>query len=177
TQNLAHEHFAHKTSKTTKLFPEAECVGDLWKIIQHSNTLQAEIKTASSLEHDPCATNYLPKAEPVGDFAKHIQNKAENKTILLWHYHPQQMQHYRNRNSFKQKWQEKDKKTSTQGSNTPYNASQEKPLKAQHSYKYNKKKTAFLHNKSLRTQNHDSNSPFAKLAVLRDQLKRDKDAL
>ncbi|WP_245406969.1 hypothetical protein [Bartonella sp. 1-1C] len=176
TQNLVHQDLAHNTSKTRKLFPEAECVGDLWKTIQHSNSLQAEIKTVSSLKQRPCATDCLPKAEPVGDFAKHIQNKTENKTILLWHYHFQQTQHDRNRNSSKQKWQEKSQKTSTLGSNTPYNASQEKPLKAQHSYKYNKKKNASSHNKSPRTQSYDSNSPFAKLAVLRDQLKRDKDA-
>ncbi|OPB32260.1 ATP-dependent RNA helicase SUPV3L1/SUV3 [Bartonella sp. AR 15-3] len=176
TKNLAHEHSSHNTSITTALFPEAECVGDLWKTIQQSNTLQAEIKTTSSLEQSPCATDCLPKAEPVGDFVKHMQNTAENKTVLLWSYHPQQTQHYRNRDNSKQKQQEKHKKTSTQESNTHYNTSQKKPLKAQHSYKDNKKKTASLHKKSLRTQNYDSNSPFAKLAVLRDQLKRDKDA-
>ncbi|CBI76926.1 conserved protein of unknown function [Bartonella clarridgeiae 73] len=176
TKNLVDKHSSNSTPITTDLFPEAECVGDLWKTIQESSTLQTEIKTISPLKQHPCVIDYLPKAEPVGDFAKHMQNTTENKTVLLWRYHYQQTHHHRNRNSSKQKWQEKYKKTSTQIGNTRHDASHERFLKAQHSYKYNKKKTVSVQNKSPRTQNHDPNSPFAKLAVLRDQLKNDKDA-
>ncbi|WP_078719312.1 MULTISPECIES: hypothetical protein [unclassified Bartonella] len=173
-KNLLDKHSFPSTPITMELFPEAECIGDFWKTIKESSTFQTETKTSSPLEQHPCAIDCLPKAEPVGDFAKHMQNKAENKTVLLWRYHYQQMNHHRNRDNSKQKWKEKHKKTFTQRGNTLHETSYEKPLKDQHSCKYNK--TTSVHSKSSRKQNHDPNSPFAKLAVLRDQLKNDKDA-
>ncbi|EYS95444.1 hypothetical protein H709_00121 [Bartonella bacilliformis CUSCO5] len=174
---------------TTQSCPEAEFVGDQWQIIEISDTPQNNEKNA---DKPSCAVEALPEAEPVGNFAHYKHTAESNKVILLWRYNHQRTHHAQNNhNKFGQKRQDQYKKAFKIKSNTTdkiFHKDASHPQKdafsihkdASHkkrSYENNNFQGDFSKKKLSHGRNHpDPDSPFAKLAVLRNQLTSNKKA-
>ncbi|WP_455476921.1 hypothetical protein [Bartonella sp. B41] len=157
---------------TKQSTPEAECVGDQWKIKSEFKTAEEKKENLSEcVKKQYLPNDHLPEAEPVGDFAKQKRIATEDKVILLWRYN---YHTHKKRDKFGQNRQNKHRGAfkSRDSENTSH-----KTL----SYSKNFDKSASLHSKSQKskasqiTKRSNSDSPFAKLAVLRDQLINNKE--
>ncbi|WP_375666237.1 hypothetical protein [Bartonella sp. TT121SHDZB] len=177
-QNL----LAHKTSSpvngTTQDVPAAECVGHQWQTINALETTQEEKNTSSScVEKRPNNINRLPAAEPVGNFAKPPLPAAEDKVILLWHYR-HQLHHrtQKKRDKSGNKWQNKPKSALEKNRNE--NSPHEALSQTKHSHKFQKSPGKRANHKPFQKEKRlNPDSPFAKLAVLRDQLTKNTHTL
>ncbi|WP_455466986.1 hypothetical protein [Bartonella sp. B39] len=163
---------------TRQTVPEAECVGDHWQTICTSETTQEKKEVLpASVETHPNATDCLPAAEPVGDFAKQKHLATEDKVVLLWRYN-HQFHHYaqKKRDKSGYRWKNKPKKSFKKGESANENTSQEAVSDTRHSYKSHKPRIKRGNNKSFQKEKHlNLDSPFAKLAVLRNKLINNKD--
>ncbi|MET3559362.1 ATP-dependent RNA helicase SUPV3L1/SUV3 [Bartonella japonica] len=168
-QNKASTH-THECT-ITQVVPEAEWVGTPWQTTRDSETNQKEKE-----DELPCVktqldgTDCLQPAEPVGDFAKQNPAAEEDKVILLWHYHYHRQTH-KNRDKSGQKGSNKPKKAfkkaPTMGEKNP----QETASHTKHSHKSHNPHKKRADNKSFHKEKRSHpDSPFAKLAALRDQL-------
>ncbi|WP_455480200.1 hypothetical protein V4B17_06230 [Bartonella sp. B23] len=174
-QHLLADKVCANTCTTTKNVPEAEFVGDHWQRICTSETTQEKKEVLpASVETHSNAADYLPDAEPVGDFAAQKRLTTEDKVILLWRYNHQfhnYAQKKRDKSSYK--WQNKPKKPFKKKENANGNTSQEAASGTNNSYKPH---TKHGNNKSFQKEKHTNpDSPFAKLAVLRNKLINSKD--
>ncbi|UNE55597.1 hypothetical protein [Bartonella machadoae] len=176
-QHLLADQASSHTYKTTQAVPEAECVGDQWQNMKTLETIEETKNTLSPcLKTQPNTTDCLPAAEPIGDFAKQNLSIEEDQVVLLWHYHPP-LPHpsHKKREKSGHKWQNKPKKTFKKGENTDGKAPQETISPKKHSYKSNAPHSKPMKSKPFQKgKRSDSDSPFAKLAVLRDQLTNNK---
>ncbi|EJF78485.1 hypothetical protein MCO_00669 [Bartonella sp. DB5-6] len=177
---LAHEASSHACT-TTEDVPVAECVGDQWQTMKALETIQGEksvLSTCVGTQPNIIVNTIdcLPAAEPVGDFAKQKRIATEDKVILLWRYHHHSHNHaHKNRDKSGHKWQNKQKKSFKKRANVNENTLQEAALHTKHSYKSSKSHTKRANNKPPRREMRPNlDSPFAKLAALRDQLTNDK---
>ncbi|WP_455481852.1 hypothetical protein V4P56_05210 [Bartonella sp. B35(2025)] len=178
-QTLPQNKISTHTNPTKQNVPAAECVGDQWQIMNTSKTAQEEDKrilSSSCAEEQICAMNHLPSAEPVGDFAKQKRITAGDKVVLLWRYNHH---FHKNRDRSGQKWRSKQREFFKKGDNTNQNIFQKSPKSPSRTKHFNKSKnshTKHSNNKLSRIEKHPNpDSPFAKLAALRDQLTNDKD--
>ncbi|MFT4359069.1 hypothetical protein ACMX04_00435 [Bartonella bacilliformis] len=174
---------------TTQSCPEAEFVGDQWQIIAMSDTPQNNEKDA---DKSSCAVEAFPEAEPIGNFADYKHTTESNKIILLWRYNHQRTHHTQNNhNKFGQKRQDQYKKafkTKNNTTNKIFHNNVSHPQKdalfihkdAPHkkrSYEKNNFQGDFSKKKFSHERNDpDPDSPFAKLAVLRNQFISNKKA-
>lgn len=152
---------------TVQEYPEAECVGDQWQTMQEAKTTQEESKTSTT-------KNSLSDAEPVGNFAtQKPATAAKEKIILLWRYnHQHHHNSHKPRDKFGQKRQNKHRKILKNEDDAHSEVAFKAPLYTKRPYKNDKAYNDRLQNTPSHTQKHpDPNSPFAKLAALRDQLK------
>ncbi len=185
-QNLLAHKASSSINETTQDVPAAECVGSLWQTISASGTTQEEQNTsslntlpsASCIEKHAHNTNHLPSAEPVGNFAKATSPTAEDKVILLWHYRHQLHRHIqKKRDKSGHKWKNKPKSAVQKEGNANGNFPQEAPSQTKRSHKFHKSqdKRANANYKPFQKEKRlNPDSPFAKLAVLRDQLSNHK---
>ncbi|PIT70339.1 hypothetical protein [Bartonella tribocorum] len=193
-QNLLAHQGSSSVTATTQGAHAAECVGSLWQTIATSEITQEEKNTSSLNTFSSCIekhahnTNRLPAAEPVGNFAKATSPTAEDKVILLWHYRPQLHQHtQKKRDKSEHKWKNKSKSAVKKGGNVNRNAPQEAASQTKHSHKFNKSQELHKSQEFHKSQDKRANykpfqkekrfnpdSPFAKLAALRDQLTNHK---
>ncbi|EJF82805.1 hypothetical protein MCU_01306 [Bartonella elizabethae Re6043vi] len=180
-QNLLADHSSFPVAATTQEARPAECVGSLWKTITTSQTIHEEtntssLKTLSSHIAPPKKTNCLPAAEPIGNFAKPALTKAEDKVILLWHYKHQFHHHtQKKRDKSGHKWKNKLKSSVKTGDKANGNFSHEASSPTKRSHKFHKSQDKRANFKPFRTEKRlNPDSPFAKLAVLRDQLTNHK---
>ncbi|WP_026501447.1 hypothetical protein [Bartonella vinsonii] len=176
-QHLLVQQSSAHTNISVQDIPAAECVGDQWQTMKASKTAGEKEALSSCVQTQQRSTNCLPAAEPVGDFAKQKRVTAEEKVILLWRYHPQ-FHHsaHKNRDKSRHRGQHKPKKAFKKGGNANENASQATISQAKHSYKSHKPLTKRANHKSFQKEKRPNpDSPFAKLAALRDQLTKDKD--
>ncbi|WP_455477940.1 hypothetical protein V3565_04080 [Bartonella sp. B10] len=155
--------------------PEAECVGDQWQKINTSETKQEEKRMLSSCAEEQIRNiNHLPAAEPVGNLFKQKQIIAGDKIVLLWRYN-----HYshKNRNKSGQIRRNKHKEVSKTENGTNQNTLRNSST---HNKRFSKSKTTHTkhsHHKVSRIDKQlNPDSPFAKLAALRDKLTNDKDS-
>ncbi|WP_346418148.1 hypothetical protein [Bartonella sp. WD12.1] len=126
-------------------------------------------------DHLPAAEPDLPAAEPVGAFAHQNCVAAEDKIVLLWRYNYQHNRHS-NRGKSDQKRQNKHRKTFKKEASTSKVPFKKEASQATSAHKYTKTPTQYTKNKPSQTRKTpDPDSPFAKLAALRDQLQSDKD--
>ncbi len=181
-QNL----LAHQTSspinRTMQDVPAAECVGSQWQTISASETTQEEKNTSSQntlssgIGKHPDKTNRLPAAELVGNFAKFSLPTEEDKVVLLWHYRHQFHHHtQKKRDKFGNKWQNKPKSAVKKEENTNGSSPQEVPSQTKRSHKFHKTQSKRANYKPFQKEKRlNPDSPFAKLAVLRDQLTNHK---
>ncbi|WP_034987457.1 hypothetical protein [Bartonella florencae] len=171
---LTHKTSAHSCT-TAQNIPAAECVGAQWQTMP---TPQEETNTASPyFETQSHTIDTLPAAEPVGDFAKQKHIAAEEKVVLLWRYN-YHFQHntQKKRDKSGYKWQNKPKKAFKKGESANEKSPQETTSQRKVSYKFHKHHNKRVNNKSLQREKlPNPDSPFAKLAALRDQLKNSKD--
>ncbi|WP_208433571.1 hypothetical protein [Bartonella taylorii] len=118
----------------------------------------------------------LPAAEAVGDFAKQKRIAAEDKIVLLWRYYHHSHNHaHKNRDKSGHRWQNKPKKAFKKGTKANENTPQEAPGHTTPPYKFGKSHSKRVNNKPSRKETRPNpDSPFAKLAALRDQLTKDK---
>ncbi|EJF97757.1 hypothetical protein ME9_00136 [Bartonella taylorii 8TBB] len=176
---LAYEASSHACT-TAQDVPAAECVGDQWQTMKASQTTQEENSVLTTcVETQPnivANIDCLPAAEPVGDFAKQKHITVEDKVILLWRYHYHSHNHaHKNRDKSGHRWQNKPKKAFKKGANANENTPQEAPAHTKHSYKSGKSHSKRVNNKPPRKETRPNpDSPFAKLAALRDQLTNNK---
>ncbi|WP_208432967.1 hypothetical protein [Bartonella taylorii] len=177
---LAYEASSHACT-TAQDVPAAECVGDQWQTMKASQTTQEENSVLTTcVETQPNIVantiDCLPAAEPVGDFAKQKHITVEDKVILLWRYHYHSHNHaHKNRDKSGHRWQNKPKKAFKKGANANENTPQEAPAHTKHSYKSGKSHSKRVNNKPPRKEMRPNpDSPFAKLAALRDQLTNNK---
>ncbi|UTO29437.1 hypothetical protein [Bartonella harrusi] len=172
---LTHEVSAHTGARIQDI-PAAECVGDQWQNMKTLET-RGEAKSALSpcLETQPNTTDGLPAAEPVGNFARQNQAIEEEQVILLWHYHhPLHHSSHKKREKLEHKWQNKPQRTFKKGANTDA-PPQETISPRKHSYKSNAPHSKSMKSKPFQKgKRSDPDSPFAKLAALRDQLTNNK---
>lgn len=152
----------------TQVFPEAEWVGSPWQTTSDSETTQKEkgndlpcIKTQLD------STDCLPPAEPVSDFAKQKPAAEEDKVVLLWHYHYHRQTH-KNRDKSGHKWSNKPKKAFKKAQTADEKKPQESAPHTKHSHKPHSKRAD--HKSFHKEKQLHPDSPFAKLAALRDQL-------
>ncbi len=182
-QNLLAQQCSFPVTVTTQEVQPAECVGSLWQTIRTSQTTQEEKNPStlnalsSHIEKHPHKTNHLPAAEPVGNFAKPPLSKAEDKVILLWHYRHQFHHHtQKKRDKSGHKWKNKLKSSMKTGDNANENSPQEPPSPTKRSHKFHKPQGKRANYKPFQKEKRlNPDSPFAKLAVLRDQLTNHKD--
>ncbi len=175
---LAHKASVH-TCTTAQDISAAEFVGDHWQTICTSETTEGEKEALpTSVATQPDTTDCLPAAEPVGNFAKQKRVAAEDKVVLLWRYnHHFHHQTHKNRDKSGHKWQNKQRKTFKKGASANENSPQEAISHPKHSYRSNKPHAKRTNNQSSqREKRPNPDSPFAKLAALRDQLIKDKSA-
>ncbi|WP_019222864.1 hypothetical protein [Bartonella rattaustraliani] len=181
-QNKASAHAGAATGDV----PEAEWVGSPWQTqkqtpgqtMEDLETIGEEKHTVPlGVETQSDSTDHVPPAEPVGDFAKHKLVEEEDKVVLLWHYNYQlHHQTHKKRDKSGHKWQNKPKKAFKQATA----AHDEKNQKAatshvKHSHKSHPPYTKRSNNKPFQKEKRPNpDSPFAKLAALRDQLTNDK---
>ncbi|EJF87685.1 hypothetical protein [Bartonella rattimassiliensis] len=166
------------TNGVTSNVPAAECVGSQWQTVITSETTQEEKDTSSSyVEKYPNNTNHLPAAEPVGSFARSSLPTAEDKVVLLWHYRPQFHHHtQKKRDKSRNKWQSQPKGAVKKGDNMNKSVPQEPSSQIKHSHKSQKSQGKRANHKPFQKEKRlNPDSPFAKLAVLRDQLTNHKD--
>ncbi len=181
-QNL----FAHQASspvnRTMQDVPAAECVGSQWQTISDLETTREEKNTSypntlsSGIEKHLHKTNRLPAAEPVGNFAKSPRSTEEDKVILLWHYKHQFHHHAQKKHDkLGNKWQNKSKNAVKKAEHTNENSPQEALSQAKRSHKFHKSQGKHANHKPFHKEKRlNPDSPFAKLAVLRDQLTNHK---
>ncbi|WP_273759225.1 hypothetical protein [Bartonella sp. ML70XJBT.G] len=179
---LADKGSSHTCSIATTVpdIPAAECVGDQWQAICALETVQEEQSALSTHVNTQQNTiECLPEAELVGDFAKQGRTTAEDKVILLWRYNHQFHHHsHKKRDKLGHKWQNKAKKAFKKEANTNEKSPQETASPTKHSYKMNKSHSKRASHKPLQKDKQPNpDSPFAKLAALRDQLKNNKDTV
>ncbi|EJF98357.1 hypothetical protein MEI_00856 [Bartonella vinsonii subsp. arupensis Pm136co] len=176
-QHLLAEQSSSHTNMSGQDIPAAECVGDQWQTMKASKTAEEEETLSPCVKTQQGNTNCLPAAEPVGDFAKQKRTTAEEKVVLLWRYQPQFHHHaHKNRDKAGHKGQNKQKKAFKKGVNTNENTPQTTVSNAKPSYKSHRSHTKRTNNKSFQKEKRPNpDSPFAKLAALRDQLTKDKD--
>ncbi|EJF74737.1 hypothetical protein HWV54_03265 [Bartonella alsatica] len=176
-QHLLADKASTHTYTTAQNVPAAECVGDQWKTIHTSETTRGEESALfSCIETQPDTIDHLPAAEPVGDFAKQKSIETENKVVLLWRYNHQFHHHtQKKRDKSGYKRQNKLKEAFKKEASINENSSQETTSHTKHFYKFNKPHRKRANNKLLQKEKHPNpDSPFAKLAALRDQLTNDK---
>lgn len=178
------QHLTDKVSSPactiTPTVPEAEFVGDQWQRMTDSETTKEEKATLSTcVEKQQNTIDCLPAAEPIGNFAKKKHAVSEDKVVLLWRYNHQFHYHtQKNRDKLGNKWQNKPKKTFKKRASTNENIPEGAVSYTKHSYKSHKPHIKRGNNKSFQNEKRSNpDSPFAKLAVLRDQLINDKDTL
>lgn len=179
---LADKAPSHTSSMATTVpnIPAAECVGDQWQTICTLNTLQeAENTVSTHLDTQQNTIECLPEAEPVGDFTKQKGAIVEDKIILLWRYNYQFHHHtHKKRDKSGHKWQNKAKKTFKKEASTDEKSPQEATSHTKHSYKSHNPHNKRASHKPLKKEKQPNpDSPFAKLAALRDQLKNNKDTV
>ncbi|EJF79891.1 Uncharacterised protein [Candidatus Bartonella washoeensis] len=176
-QNLLAQKASTDTNIAAQDIPAAEFIGDQWQTICTLETTQGEKEALpTSVETQADTRDCLPAAEPVGDFAKQKRVAAEDKVVLLWRYNPHFHHHtQKNRDKSRHKWQNKQRKAFKKGANTNEDSSREATSHNKNSYKSNKQHTKRTNNQSSARIRPNSDSPFAKLAALRDQLIKDKD--
>ncbi len=160
-KELTHKESSENNLTAKENYPAAEFVGNQWQNILASSTTQKEKEASSScIEEPPCIKDHSPAAEPVGTFAHQQYLETEDKIVLLWRYNYQYNRLYSNHAKPKQKRQNKHRKTFKK------EASQASPA-----HKYTQTPTQYTKNKPSQKRKHpDPDSPFAKLAALRDQL-------
>ncbi|WP_180299388.1 hypothetical protein [Bartonella tribocorum] len=181
-QNLLAHQSSFPVNATIQAAQPAECVGSLWQTISAQKTTQEEKNTSSlntlspCIEKHPLKNNALPAAEPVGNFAKPTPPAVEDKVILLWHYRHQFHHHTQTkRDKSGHKWKNKPKGTVKKGDNAHENSPQEAPSQTKRSHKFHKSQDKRANYKSFQKEKGlNPDSPFAKLAVLRDQLTNHK---
>nr|WP_185913409.1 hypothetical protein [Bartonella massiliensis] len=181
-QNLLALQSSFPINTTTQDVPEAECVGSHWQTISIVETRQEEKKPSplnslsSHIEKSSHKTNDLPAAEPVGNFAKPTPPLAEDKVILLWHYrHPFHHNTQKKRDKSGHKWKNKPKSAIKKGDNANGNSPQEASTQTKRSHKFHKSQDKRVNHKPFQKEKRlNPDSPFAKLAVLRDQLTNHK---
>ncbi|MCZ2203638.1 hypothetical protein [Bartonella sp. A05] len=174
-QTLTQEKSSNSENMTEQNYPEAECIGDQWQAMQGSEVVQKKhMVSTASFEENSCAENCLPAAEPVGDFSvqKPIATTKE-KIVLLWRYnHQHHHSSHRARGESRQMSQNKHRKTFKKEFNTRDEAAFKEPSHVKRSHKGNKTYINRPNTLSSQTRKRlDPDSPFAKLAALRDQLK------
>ncbi|MGF7157187.1 hypothetical protein [Bartonella heixiaziensis] len=177
-QSLLADKVSAETHTTAQDVPTPEFVGSYWQTMCTSETTQEKKEVLpTSIETHPNTTDRLPAAEPVGDFVKQKRVAAEDKVILLWRYAHHFHHHtQKNRDKSGHKWQNKQRKTFKKRESANEDSPQKATSHAKHSYKPNKPYTKRTNNQSSqREKRPNPDSPFAKLAVLRDQLIKDKD--
>ncbi|WP_246257310.1 hypothetical protein [Bartonella gabonensis] len=181
-QNLLAHQSSFPVKEITREDRPAECVGSLWQTINILETTQKEKKISSlntlfsCTEKYPHKTNRLPTAEPVGNFAKPTPALAEDKVILLWHYRHQFHHHtQKKRDKSGHKWKNKPKNAVKKGDNANENSPQELSSQTKRSHKFHKSQDKRMNYKPFQKEKPlNPDSPFAKLAVLRDQLTNHK---
>ncbi len=181
-QNLLAHQGSFSVHATTQAVRPAECVGSLWQTINISETTQEEKNTSSLNTFSSCIekhahnTNALPAAEPVGNFAKPTPPTAEDKVILLWHYRPPFHHHtQKKRDKSRHQWKNKPEGAVKKGNNAHGNSPQEAPSQTKRSHKFHKSQDKRANYKPFQKEKRlNPDSPFAKLAVLRDQLTNHK---
>ncbi|ETS17263.1 hypothetical protein Q648_00980 [Bartonella quintana JK 12] len=180
-QNLLQNKVSAHTYTTAQKVPAAEYVGDLWQRIGISQTTQGEkgaLPTSVEMQPDKSNTaDCLSAAEPVGDFAKQKCIAAEEKIVLLWRYNNYFHHHtQKKRDKSGQRWQNKQRKSSKKWTSAQEDNSREATSHTRNSHKSNKPYSKRTNNQSSqRERRPNPDSPFAKLAALRDQLIKDKD--
>ncbi|WP_345118104.1 hypothetical protein [Bartonella pachyuromydis] len=182
-QHLLADKAPSNTSSTTTTVldvPAAECVGDQWQTMHTLETVQEEKSAISTCNDTQQNTiSRLPDAELVGDFAKQKRATTEDKVILLWRYNHQFHHHtQKKRDKSGHKWQNKAKKAFKKEAKTNEKSPQEATSHTKHSYKSNtphNKRTS--HKPFQKEKQLNPDSPFAKLAALRDQLRNNKDTV
>ncbi|WP_208437032.1 hypothetical protein [Bartonella taylorii] len=178
---LAYEASSHACT-TTQDVPAAEFVGDQWQTMKASQTTQGEksVLTTCVKTRPNIVTNTidcLPAAEPVGDFAKQKRIAAEDKVVLLWRYHHHSHNHaHKKHDKSHHRRQNKPKKAFKKGVSANENTTQEATPYTRYSDKSQKPYTKRANNKSFQKEKPlNPDSPFAKLAVLRNKLVKNKD--
>ncbi|MBB4075735.1 ATP-dependent RNA helicase SUPV3L1/SUV3 [Bartonella fuyuanensis] len=174
-QNLLSHKSSSPNNGTARNVPAAECVGRQW---QASETTQEEKNTSSSnvssscVEKHPNNPNHLPEAEPVGIFSNPPLFAAKDKIILLWHYrHQSHHSPQKKRDKSGNKWQNKLKDAVKKGEKENENSPQEASSQMKCSHKHQKFQGKRANHKPFQKEKRlNPDSPFAKLAVLRDQL-------
>lgn len=177
-QNLLAQQSSFSVTATTQEVQPAECVGNLWQTIRTSQTTQEEKNPStlnalsSHIEKHPLKTNHLPAAEPIGNFVKPTLPLAEDKVILLWHYkHPFHHHTQKKRDKSGHKWKNNPKSAIKKGDKVNENFPQETPSQTKRSHKFHKPQDKRGNYKPFQKEKRfNPDSPFAKLAVLRDQL-------
>ncbi|MBX4335859.1 hypothetical protein [Bartonella raoultii] len=160
--------------------PAAEWVGSPWQDTKRLPNTQVEKNLSSpSPATQQSSTACLPAAEPVGNFItkKSIQSPArEDKVILLWRYNHHFHHHgHKNRDKSGQKWQNKQKKAFKKERNINEKSPQEATASTKPSYKSSSPHIKYGNQQSSKkAKHHNPDSPFAKLAALRDQLTKSK---
>ncbi|SUV45718.1 Uncharacterised protein [Bartonella doshiae] len=178
---LEHPSLKNKTSSHTRIItqdvPAAECVGDLWKTMDISEPTEEEKDTLpTSVAPQSDTLESVPAAELVGNFAKQKHDTAEGKIVLLWRYNHQFNHHTQKpRDKSGQRWNNKQKKVFKNEADANGSSSQETISHTKRSHKSNKPRIKQTHYKSSQKEKRlNLDSPFAKLAALRDQLTKNK---
>ncbi|WP_208435367.1 hypothetical protein [Bartonella phoceensis] len=174
---LADKASSHAYTKTQEV-PEAEFVGDQWQIMKTLETKEeAKRPLSPCVEAQPNSIDRLPKAELVGDFAKQKCFATEDKVVLLWRYNYQFHHHaQKKRDKSGYRWKNKPQKAFKKGASAKENTSLETTSYTKHSYKFHKPHAKRGNDKSFQKEKHPNpDSPFAKLAVLRNKLVNNKD--
>ncbi|WP_074381565.1 hypothetical protein [Bartonella doshiae] len=181
TAILEHPSLKNKTSSHTHIItqdiPAAECVGDLWKTMDISEPTEEEKDTLpTSVAPQSDTLESVPAAELVGNFAKQKHDTAEGKIVLLWRYNHQFNHHAQKpRDKSGQRWNNKQKKFFKNEADANGSSSQETISHTKRSHKSNKPRIKQAHYKSSQKEKRlNLDSPFAKLAALRDQLTKNK---
>lgn len=148
------------------------------KLAELENRQQAAVQTDTVVHHqaEPVGDgwdeislsgngNVVPEAEPVGPGFTGKQDAEDVKPVLLWHYQPRH-EHYNKRASGikKNRPDQSRQKDKRQESSNRERRHFDKNTKSQAGAKQFKTKSA--------SKPMDPDSPFAKLAALRDQLKK-----
>ncbi|CDO40843.1 ATP-dependent helicase (fragment) [Bartonella henselae] len=173
-QNYLQNKTSAHTCTTVQDVPAAECVGEQWQIMDISPK-QEEKEALPTCITQSDTGDCLPAAEPVGNFAtKQKRVLEEEKVVLLWrynHHHP-----HKNNERSGHRGQNKKSKPFKKEVNAQENNSREATSHTRHSHKSNKQHSKRSnHQSSQREKRPNPDSPFAKLAALRDQLIREKD--
>ncbi|KEC56473.1 hypothetical protein [Bartonella koehlerae] len=173
-QNLLQNKTSSHTCTIAQDVPAAECVGDQWQVMGISST-QEKKEALPTYVTQSDTLDCLPAAEPVGDFAKQKRVVAEEKVVLLWRYnHHHRLPKNNERSGYR--GQNKKSKPFKKEANIQENSSRETTPHTRHSHKANKQHSKRSnHQLSQREKRPNPDSPFAKLAALRDQLIREKD--